>query len=109
MTDPSENEKPATTAATAIATKEMCAARRMDCTDVRAKIAPTTIHGRLGRTRSPTRAPANDPSPSPVTTVPHAPAPPRSCFAMYGPSTKNGAYVTRKYAAIHTLSSQTHV
>ena len=34
--------------------------------------------------------------PSPVTTAPQEPAPPSECFAMYGPSTKNGAYVIRK-------------
>jgi hypothetical protein len=91
MIEPSENEKPAITAAAAIRGTDACAASKMLWTLVSAKIAPTTTHGRPGRTRRPTSAPASAPIPSPATTAPHAPAPPRSCFAMYGPSTKNGA------------------
>ncbi len=34
--------------------------------------------------------------PSPVTTAAHVLAPPIECLAMYGPSTKNGAYVITK-------------
>jgi len=89
--EPSAKENPETNAANVIAMNETCAARRTLCTEVSANTAPTITQGRLGRTRSPSSAPASAPSPSPVTTVPHGPAPPSECFAMYGPRTKNGA------------------
>ena len=54
------------------------------------------LAARRGRRRSPRRPPSSAPIPSPVTTMPHVPAPPIECFAMYGPRTKNGAYVIRK-------------
>ena len=41
--------------------------------------------------------------------MPQARAPPIACFAMYGPSTKNGAYVIKKYSAIQSTSTHTHV
>ena len=44
-----------------------------------------------GGRRSAARPPSSEPIASPVSTVAQAPAPPISCFARYGPSTKNGA------------------
>src|SRR5436190_14710678 len=96
ITDPNENENPATTAAAPITTTGACAASSTLCTAVSAKIGATTTQGRDGRTRRPTSAPTSAPIPSPVTTVAHALAPPSECFEMYGPNTKNGAYVIRK-------------
>ena len=52
--------------------------------------------GMRGLHRSPASAPSNEPTPSPVTTGHHERAPSIECWATYGPSTKNGAYVIRK-------------
>ena len=52
---------------------------------------PVVTSGRRGRMRRPAMLPSSAPTPSPVTTAPHVPAPPIECFAIYGPRTKKGA------------------
>ena len=66
------------------------------CTAVATKTAQVNTQARFGRNRSAANPPRRAPIPSPVTITAHAPAPPSDWRAMYGPSTKNGAYVTRK-------------
>ena len=55
------------------------------------KSAPIVNIGLRGRSRSPASPPASEPIASPVTITAQAEAPPSSCLATYGPSTKNGA------------------
>src|SRR5436190_24022828 len=84
ITDPNENENPATTAAAPITRTGACAASRTLCTAVSAKIGATTTHGRAGRTRRPISAPTSAPIPSPVTTVAQAPATPSDGIELDG-------------------------
>ena len=73
-----------------------CSASRTLCTAVATKRPQITTHARFGRKRSATSPPTSAPIPSPVTMTAQAAAPPSDWRAMYGPRTKNGAYVTRK-------------
>ena len=95
-TEPHAKPKPAKAAAGASAKTDAWNASSTLWMHVGRKIVLTTTSGRLTRSLSPATLPSSAPTPSPVTTAPHVPAPPIECFAMYGPSTKNGAYVNTK-------------
>ena len=52
--------------------------------------SPVVTIGSRGRQRSPAIPPSKAPTPSPTITGVQERAPSIECFAMYGPSTKNG-------------------